>query len=201
MTMQSSSTFSTTPSSLSAHDAEPASHQVFRVESPQNHHKLFIQTSSDIVRSFFAHVIHTADTSQPAMTFVEDVADTADPLAAALNIQHLGSVAPGDFDRLRAACRENPPPEKGPTEEEGEEENLRRSRVWLHELVHVLVSDGILKPPPLHDDSHSHHRPRHHHTHHCIHQRLHCHHPYRRRGRQQLLANSLLNPAATVQER
>ncbi|KAF7550689.1 hypothetical protein G7Z17_g5562 [Cylindrodendrum hubeiense] len=145
--MASSST-SSTGNPLSIPDTEPVRHQVFRVESPKNHHKLLIQTSSNPLLSLIAHITRTADSSQSAMTFVEEVVDTPDPLAAALNTKYLGSVTAQDFDRLRTAYRRHPLPKKASPEQDSPDEYLGRGRVWLRELVDMLISDGILQPPP-----------------------------------------------------
>jgi hypothetical protein len=177
-------------------------HQLFLVESPPNHHKLLFQASlASSTKSFFAHVIQTPDPSQALMTFVEDAvpAPTSDP--ALLAAKHLGSVAPDALDRLRSTCRFVPPPNKPSEENEDDEEaeRGRRGQEWVQQTVQKLLAEKILQPPEVRSPTNQ--LPRHHHTQHCTHQRLHCHHPYRRRGRQQELDNVGLSPAATVQDR
>ncbi|KAH6887949.1 hypothetical protein B0T10DRAFT_63394 [Thelonectria olida] len=177
-------------------------HQVFLVESPPNHHKLLIQASpASSTDSFFAHVIFTPDLSQVLMTFVEDVVSALTSGPALFAARHLGSVAPDALDRLRSTCRSTPPPNKpsGENEDDEEAERGRRGQEWVQQTIQKLLAEQILQPPDVRSLTHQ--LPRHHHTQYCTHQRLHCHHPYRRRGRQQELDNAGLDPAATVQDR
>ncbi|KAF4468871.1 hypothetical protein FALBO_4241 [Fusarium albosuccineum] len=175
---------------------------VFHVQAPRDHHKLFVSTCPQPILGFFFYIMHIPSLMQPLMILGTDVIESIQPLAAIDESKLVGSIAAPELDRLKALVHAFGVP-LTPSASDPPDEDLRRAEHWVQDLVELLLDDGILQtpPPPPAAPPVGRQLPRHHHTAHCIHQRLHSHHPYRRRGRQPVLNNSLVNPSPPAHDR
>ncbi|CAM1501728.1 Fc.00g037120.m01.CDS01 [Cosmosporella sp. VM-42] len=192
ITISSSATASS--SSTTPGPPKPTTYQLFRLESPRNHHNLFLQTNPIAPRGIVFHI------QSPTMLFTETPINHLDSLANVFDTMLLGTVAAEDVDHLRQVCRENMPPDQRGEGEERPEDRLKRCRAWVRETVNILTDEGIMDP--FVPTATGNFLPRHHHTQHCQHQRHHIHHPYRRRRHQIMLnGGQPVNPALTVQKR
>ncbi|KAI8683303.1 hypothetical protein LRP88_04725 [Fusarium phalaenopsidis] len=193
-TLSSASPLSTPSTAISLPEPEPALFQVFQVEAPRSHHKLFISTGPQPSIGFFFYVLHLIGLAQPMMIAMADTVTSIQQLAMVFDSRLVGSIAAHDLNRLRMLIRGFGVP-YCPLESDPPNEALRRAERWVRDVIDMLLEDGVLQPPPPPRPAHQ--LPRHHHTAHCIHQRLHSHHPYRRRGRRPFVHNNpLMNPGA-----
>ncbi|KAI8681874.1 hypothetical protein NCS55_00440700 [Fusarium keratoplasticum] len=191
-TLSSASPLSTPSTAISLPEPEPTLFQVFQVEAPRGHHKLFISTGPQPAIGFFFYVLHLLGLAQPMMIAMHDTVTSIQQLAMVFDSRLVGSIAAHDLNRLRMLIRGFGVP-YCPMESDPPIEALRRAERWVRDVIDMLLADGILQPPPPPRPAHQ--LPRHHHTAHCIHQRLHAHHPYRRRGRRPFVNNNpLMNP-------
>ncbi|KAJ4182499.1 Hypothetical protein NCS54_00437400 [Fusarium falciforme] len=191
-TLSSASPLSTPSTAISLPEPEPTLFQVFQVEAPRGHHKLFVSTGPQPSIGFFFYVLHLLGLAQPMMIAMNDTVSSIQQLAMVFDSRLVGSIAAHDLNRLRMLIRGFGVP-FCPLESDPPNEALRRAERWVRDVIEMLLEDGILVPPPPPRPAHQ--LPRHHHTAHCIHQRLHSHHPYRRRGRRPFVNNNpLMNP-------
>ncbi|RTE70155.1 hypothetical protein BHE90_015455 [Fusarium euwallaceae] len=193
-TLSSASPLSTPSTAVSQPEPEPTPFQVFHVEAPRGHHKLFVSTGPQPALGFFFYVIHLPGLDQPMMIAMTDTVSSIQQLATVHDSRLVGSIAAHDMNRLRILIHGLGVP-YCPTESDPPNEARRRAERWIYDVVDTLLEDGVLEPPP--PPPRPHQLPRHHHTAHCIHQRLHSHHPYRRRGRgrRPVVNNPLMNPS------
>ncbi|EEU47099.1 uncharacterized protein NECHADRAFT_78179 [Fusarium vanettenii 77-13-4] len=191
-TLSSISPLSTPSTAISQPEPEPTRFQVFQVEAPRGHHKLFISAGPQPSLGFFFYVLHLIGLAQPMMILMNDTVTSIEQLAAIHDSRNVGSIAAHDMNRVRMLIRGLGVP-YCPLESDPPNEALRRAERWIIDVIDTLLEDGVLEPPPPPRPAHQ--LPRHHHTAHCIHQRLHSHHPYRRRGRRPFVNNNpLMNP-------
>ncbi|KAM0210344.1 hypothetical protein ACHAQD_010767 [Fusarium lateritium] len=170
----------------SAEMSEPPRYQVFHIEHSPGSHKLFIPTSPPRPAGYIYHVMHLSfpDHPQPTLPLVCDILSSPHNIGDIHDTQFVGSIASQELDHVRAMIKDYPRPfdPQASTPRAGEPS---RSELWVRAVIDMLLEDGILEPPPPEPTNRGGHQlPRHHHTAHCIHQRLHSHHPYRRRSRQ-----------------
>ncbi|KAM0415901.1 hypothetical protein ACHAPT_013112 [Fusarium lateritium] len=183
-----------TPSTSTSHpepEPEPTPFQAFHVETPRDHHKLFISTGPQPALGFFFYVAQLPDMPQVRMISVTDAVSSISQLATVHDSKPVGSIAARDMNRVRALIDGMGVP-YCPSEFDPPNEALRRAECWVRDIINLLLEDGVLEPPP--PPARPHQLPRHHHTAHCIHQRLHSHHPYRRRGHRLPFTNPLTDP-------
>ncbi|KAH6956444.1 hypothetical protein DER45DRAFT_268839 [Fusarium avenaceum] len=174
----------------SAEISEPARYQVFHIEHSPGSHKLFIPTSPPRPLGYIYHVTYMPFTEnpQPTLHLVCDILSSPHNIGDVHDTQFVGSIASQELDHVRAMINDYPRPfnPEASTPHTGEPNGCE---LWVRAVINMLLEDGILEPPPPEPTNRGHRLPRHHHTAHCIHQRLHSHHPYRRRNRQSVRRN------------
>ncbi|KAJ4312141.1 hypothetical protein N0V84_010077 [Fusarium piperis] len=181
------------PPAIPQPEPEPEPFQVFHVEAPRGHHRLFVSTGIQAPIGFFFYVLYIQGIAQPMMVAMNDAIASIEELALVYDSKLVGTIAAHDLDRLRVVIQDFGVP-FCPSPDDHPNEALRRAERWVYDLVEMLLEDGVLQPPP--PPPRAHQLPRHHHTAHCIHQRLHSHHPYRRRGRRPFVNNAWMNRSA-----
>lgn len=123
-------------------------YKVWRIDSlgmPRNHHAIFIETDA---QSGGGILLQVTGSIQDGMEFTDQqTGKPQDVDASFIGRTLLGRVAVHDVDRMRAACRGNPPPAKqfdGPRRI-NPGEKLRRCQEWTAETVEVLRRGGVLR--------------------------------------------------------
>ncbi|KAM0355661.1 hypothetical protein ACHAPU_000046 [Fusarium lateritium] len=165
--------------------SEPPRYQIFHIEHSPGSHKLFIPTSPPRPAGYIYHVVDLApqENVQPTLPLVCDILGSPDHMGDIHDARFAGSIASQQLDHVRAMIKgysrlvnpQEPAPRAG---------EPSRCELWVRAVIDMLLEDGVLEPPPPEPANRGGHQlPRHHHTAHCIHQRLHSHHPYRRRSR------------------
>ncbi|EKJ71559.1 hypothetical protein NXS19_005746 [Fusarium pseudograminearum] len=171
---------------VSANDSEPPRYQVFHIEHSPNVHKIFIPTGFPRPAGYLYFVTDLSLQDHPETTLpvTADVLKSSEQMGDICQSRFVGYIASQDLDRMRAMIKEYSRP-LGPDDYAPLPDYATRCEVWVRAVVATLLNDGILEAPPPEPAAPGGHRlPRHHHTAHCIHQRLHSYHPYRRRSRQ-----------------
>lgn len=200
--LSSTSPVSTPSTAVSLAEPEPTLYHVFEIEAPRGHRKLFLSIGPQPAIGFFFFVLHLIGIAQPMMVAMVDTVTSFQQLAMIFDSRLVGSIAAHDLTRFRMLIRGFGVP-FCPLETDPPTEALRRAERWVHDVIVMLLEDGVLRPPPPPRAAHQ--LPRHHCHEHCIHQRLHSHHPYRRRGRRPFVNNNpftnpRVNPARDSRE-
>ncbi|KAG8671811.1 hypothetical protein FPOAC1_005069 [Fusarium poae] len=170
----------------SVHDPEPSRYQVFHIEHSPNVHKIFIPTSFPRPAGYLYSVTDASlqDHPQTALPVTADILNSPEHMGDIHQSRFVGFIASQDLDRMRTMIKDHSRP-LSPDDYASLPDYVTHCEVWVRVVVEMLLDDGILEaPPPEPATTGGHRLPRHHHTAHCIHQRLHSHHPYRRRARQ-----------------
>ncbi|GKU07940.1 hypothetical protein FLAG1_10801 [Fusarium langsethiae] len=171
---------------VSVNDSEPPRYQVFHIEHSPNVHKIFIPTTFPRPAGYLYSVtdLSIQNHRQTTLPVTADVLNSPEHMGDIHQSRFVGYIASQDLDRMRAMIKEHSRP-LSPGDYAPLPNCVPRCEVWVRAVVAMLLDDGILEAPPPEPATLGGHRlPRHHHTAHCIHQRLHSHHPYRRRSLQ-----------------
>ncbi|RGP62444.1 hypothetical protein FLONG3_10216 [Fusarium longipes] len=166
--------------------SETSRYQVFHIEHSPNVHKIFIPTSFPRPAGYLYYVTEHSSQDHPetALSLMADILSSPEHMGNIHQSQFVGSIAPQDLDRVRVMIEDHSRL-LNPSNSVPLLNYATRCEVWVRTTVAMLLNDGVLEaPPPEPVATREHRLPRHHHTAHCIHQRLHSHHPYRRRARQ-----------------
>lgn len=170
---------------ISACSSNSSRYQVFHIQHTPNVHKIFIPTN---LPRPAGHLYYFTDTSpqdrpQTALPLVADIINSPDHMGNIHESRFVGFIASEDLHHVEKMIKDHS--EVLVLEDADPLPNdPARCEVWVRAIIEMLLDDGILEaPPPEPATAREHRLPRHHHTAHCIHQRLHSHHLYRRRNR------------------
>ncbi|GKU08995.1 unnamed protein product [Fusarium langsethiae] len=171
---------------VSVNDSEPPRYQVFHIEHSPNVHKIFIPTTFPRPAGYLYSVtdLSIQNHRQTTLPVTADVLNSPEHMGDIHQSRFVGYIASQDLDRMRAMIKEHSRP-LSPGDYAPLPNCVPRCEVWVRAVVAMLLDDGCpdittqlivftsdFTPIILIDTAH------------CIHQRLHSHHPYRRRSLQ-----------------
>ncbi|KAF5024775.1 hypothetical protein F66182_3153 [Fusarium sp. NRRL 66182] len=184
---------SSTTATSAACGPEPLRYHVFHNEQTPGKHQIYIPAGPPRPPGYVFSVadVSRPDHPQPALPLVTDHIALPEQMDNIHKSELVGSIASQDLEQVQAMIKDHRPSPWNPQERPPSAGEPSLCERWVRDVIAMLLEVGILEPPPPPPAATGGHRlPRHHHTAHCIHQRLHSHHPYRRRNRPSVNRNN-----------